>query len=117
MTLIYLAGKLWMPETPLTSKRFTLVEKDEYSVDLEYNEDFAIIHLPVVLKFTREIYGDMILTFPKIKEFIKDMGYKDLWVATIPGDTSTSKLAQRFGFEYKGTDSGLDVYLLAEEES
>lgn len=104
-----------MPRTHITSKRFTLVAKDNYEVDLEYNEEFAIIHLPYVAKFTRDIYEDMLATFPKIKSFIEDMGYLHLWIATVPGDTKTSKLAQRFGFEYKGSSQGMEVYMLEEK--
>ena len=95
-----------------TSKRFTLVEKDVYKVDLEYNESFAIIHLPYVTKFTKTIYEDMLNTFEKIKTFIYDMGYPNVWVAT--SEPRALKLATRMGFVQKGSSDGLDVYIYEE---
>ena len=101
-----------MAETPLTSKRFTLVEKEDYGVDLEYTVDFAILHFPYVYKFSKGILLDMYSTIESLKGFLADMGYEHIWVAIPPEKESTAKLVQRFGFEYKGSDQGLDVYML-----
>lgn len=99
-------------ETPPTSRRFTLVEKEDYKVDLEYGGEFAIIHLPYVLKFSKGVYIDMMYTLEDIQKFLFDMGYDKLWAAVAPGRNTTTKLAKRLGFEYKGSADGLDVYLL-----
>lgn len=103
-----------MTENSPTSRRFTLVEKDLYKVDLEYNENFAIIHLPYVRKFSRGIYEDMLNTFLKIKRFVYDMGYSNIWVAT--EEPKALKLASRMGFQYRGSSEGLDVYVYEEKD-
>jgi len=102
--------------TQPTSKRFALVHTEDYVVDLEYNDEFAIIHLPYVKKFTRSMYEDFMLTFPRIKTFLKDMGYEDVWAAIAPGDKPTGKLAERMGFELVGSSHGMDVYLIEGEK-
>lgn len=94
--------------TDIKSKRFTLLEKEKYVVDLEYNEDFAIIHLPYIEKFTREVYYDMAETIDRIEGFLLFQGYKSLWVGT--EHPLMKKLAGRLGFEYRGEAEGLDVF-------
>ena len=99
-------------ETHPTSRRFTLVEKEDYKVDLEYGGEFGIIHLPYVHKFSKGMYIDMMYTLEDIQKFLFDMGFDNLWVAVEPQHRSTAKLAKRFGFEFKGSSDGFDVYLL-----
>ena len=111
-TLIYLDGKpLTQESQTIKSKRFAFVVKDNYEVDLEYNEDFAIIHLPFIKKLTKEVYLDMRNQMDKIVEFLNNVGYEHVWVAYRPEDTLIAKLADRMGFVYKGTADSLAVYL------
>lgn len=108
-----------MPETHPTSKRFRLVEKEDYGVDLEYNEEFAIIHFPYVSKFNKGILLDMSSTLEGIKKFLEEMGYWHLWVAVRLKDNSTAKLAKRFGFKYVGVDKetgAYEIYVLEGEK-
>ena len=85
-------------------------------MDLEYNEEFAILHLPFVEKFNRETYEDIMLNFPRLKVFLADMGYANIWAATAPLDKPTGKLLERLGFNKAGESHGMDVYLLADIE-
>lgn len=104
-------GKPLTQETAhIKSKRFSLIEKENFIVDLEYNQDFAIIHLPKVTKFTRSIYLDFTESLTKIDNFLRDFGYQSIWVACYPEDTSTNKLAKKMGFEYRGSAENLNVY-------
>lgn len=96
---------------PIKSKRFAFVSKDNYVVDLEYNEDFAIIHLPFLKRLSKTIYLDMQDEMQGIVVFLNDLGYQHIWVAVRPEDTLISKLAGKMGFNYKGTSDNLDVYL------
>lgn len=108
-----------MPETPLISRRFTLVEKEDYGIDLEYSDEFAIIHFPYVSKFNKGVLLDMSATLDSMKKFLEDMGYWHLWVAVEPHNKSTAKLAKRFGFKYVGLDQDTgryDIYVLEGEE-
>ena len=93
-----------------TSKRIVLLQKEGYQIDLEYNSEYAILHLPSVKKFTRDVYLDMRVTFEDIIDFLKDTGYENLWVAVEPTNSLIIKFASRFGFEYEGSAEGLDVH-------
>lgn len=94
----------------IKSSRFTLVEKEDYKVDLEYSQDFAILHLPSVSKFTKTVYQDMLDTIENIEQFVKDMGYTSLWLAIPPEDSVLNKFVTRLSFEYRGSADNLSVY-------
>lgn len=95
----------------IKSKRITLLEKENYKVDLEYNEDFVILHLPRVDKFTKSVYLDMKFMLEDYSDFFKTAGYKDLCVAIGETDKTMKKFIKKFGFVYAGNASSLDVYL------
>lgn len=94
----------------IKSSRFTLVDKQDYRVDLEYNQDYAILHLPSVSKFTKTVYQDMLISIEDIEKFVKDMCYDSLWLAIEPDDTVLNKFVTRLGFEYRGSADSLAVY-------
>jgi hypothetical protein len=105
-----LVGKLLTNETQITSKRLTLVNKDNYVVDLEYNEDFVILHLPLVTKMTKDTYLDMRDSFEKFVDFVATIGHDYIWVAISPEDNLTAKLITKLGFNYEIDSEGLAVY-------
>jgi len=94
----------------LTSKRFTIVEKPEYRVDLEYNDMYAILHLPYVGKFTKSVYQDMQITVQDIYEFIKTIEYVGMWIAIDPFNKVLNKFVQRIGFVHLGEADNMSVY-------
>ena len=93
-----------------TSKRIRLVDKEDYGVDLEYNDDFVILHLPWTYKFSKSIYQDMLATMDNLEDFLNCMGYSRIHLGIEPGRTSTLKLAKRLGFNQIGHHSGHDIY-------
>ena len=99
-----------MNETPITSERFLVVQKDGYEVELEYNKDFAILHLPYVEKMSKSIYVDMKTSLEGFMQFIKVAGYTSLWAAVHPQDELIQKFIKKLGFEYRGEADSLAVY-------
>lgn len=101
--------KFMVQETPV-SKRITLIQKENYSVDLEYTGTVAIIHLPRVSKFTKDVYLDMTLTIKDIWEFLSTINYTELFAGVPEDDKLVAKLAKKMGFIYLGNSQGVDVY-------
>lgn len=99
-------------ETQPTSKRFRIAERTEFGIDLEYNDDFAILHIAWVSKFNKTIYQDMLDGFEDLKNFIETMGYPALHVGLPPENEVTKKLVRRLGFEYVNHHLGYDIYEL-----
>lgn len=95
---------------PIKSKRFTLVHKEDYKVDLEYNEHLAILHLPKVNRFTKTVYLDMLECIEDIEGFLLDLGYASLWLGIPIGDSPLAKLVKKLNFTYRGSAEGLDIY-------
>ncbi|HEY9818017.1 MAG TPA: hypothetical protein V6D20_19740, partial [Candidatus Obscuribacterales bacterium] len=109
---IYLDG-LRSEHLMTASKRITLVDKEDMTLDLEYGTamgmNFAILHLPK-MKLTKTSYSDFLATVPQIYEFISTVGYEAIHTAIDPNDKSTAKLLDRLGAVRLGNDQGLDVY-------
>lgn len=100
-------------ESTQGTKRMTLVRKEDYEVDVEYNEDFFILHIPVVKKFSKTIYLDMEETLDDISTFAKVMGYPAVFAATL--DDKTEKLVKKLGMVFQGSADGFNVYVLSTE--
>ena len=88
----------------------TIIEKEDFIVDLEYNEDYAIVHLPKVEKFTKDIYLDLIKTFEELKEFLKSMQFIHVWAAIEPSNVLINKFAGKMGLTFLGEAENLNVY-------
>lgn len=94
------------------SKRITLVETEDYIVDLEYNKEFFILHLPFVKKFTKTVYQDMKDKTEELTTMAIDMGYEGVFLAVEETDTTINKFVDRLGFVLLGKDNstGWNVY-------
>lgn len=93
------------------SKRLRIIETDNASADLEYNENFVIVHLPRVDKFKKSDLGRFKEYLEGLNTFVTTVGYKELYAAT--DHAPTMKLAVKLGFEYIGEQDNLKVYKYA----
>lgn len=99
-----------MQEIPTTSTRFTLVHKDGYQVDLEYNSALVILHLPLVTKMSKSVYADMKDSLLGFLPFLASVGHDFVWAGVPEKDELTKKLLVNLGFTYQGSSEGYDVY-------
>ena len=93
----------------IESKRITLVDKEDLVLDLEYNEDFAILHLPV-MRMSRNTYTDFLDTVPQLYTFLTTAGYNSIFAGVRPEDKTIAKLLDRLGARKLGHADGVDVY-------
>lgn len=91
------------------SKRFTMLEGD-YQVDLEYNKDFVILHLPKVDKFSKEVLQDMQHKLDDWYQFFKTAGYSAIYAAFDPSNHRIARLLLKLDFVYQGNADGMHVY-------
>lgn len=92
------------------SDSIILFENPEYGVRLEYNADFAIVHLPYTNKMTKEVFLDMQIKLEEWSKFLKTAGYTALWASIDPNNQKMVKLVSMLNFKYVGTAEGQDVY-------
>lgn len=95
-------------QTP-ASKSLVLFE-GEYSVRLEYSKDYAIIHLPYINKFTKEIYQDMMFKLEDWSEFLATAGYNGIYAAVDPANKKIIRLLNKLGFMFQGASQGMFVF-------
>ena len=93
-----------------SSKKFTIVDRDGFTIALEYNKQVPVLHLPRVEKFNKTTYLDITVAVDEIGEFLADMDYPWMFIALEPNNTVIEKLTKKLGFEYQGTDKGITVY-------
>lgn len=100
----------------IESKRITLYENSGMQIDLEYTDQYAILHLPV-LKMNKTNYLDFLDKVPELCEFLLSAGYVGVWTAIEPEKKVIAKLLDRLGAKKLGSDKGLDVYEICREVS
>ncbi len=93
------------------SKDFNLPISAGYEVRIEYNEDFVILHLPSVSKFTPGVYKDMVCRLYSFWEFAQTVGYKAVFAAVSPSDKKINRLLDNLGFKFINYGEGEKVYI------
>ena len=99
-----------MNQTQVTSRRFTIVNTDGYKVEIEYTEDFIIMHFPHSEKLTKSLYKEMRQHFEDFIAFVNTMGHQSVWASIDPEDKLTTKFASRLGFVKVGEADNMNVY-------
>jgi len=84
-----------------------------FSIQLEYNEEFIIVHLPTIDKMTKKVLKEMKTMLSDWFLFLKTVGYKSVFAAIKP-EHKNNKLARMLGFKYIGEDKGYFVYQFKE---
>lgn len=98
-----------VPETP-ASNRITLYEHKSYTIEIEYNKDFIIIHLPRVEQFTKAVLIHMVSRLTDYSHFLKTAGYDAVYASVNTNNVRLKKLLSRLGFKRIGIHEDDDVY-------
>lgn len=98
------------------SNSLVLFENNDYGVRLEYNESFAIVHLPYTHRMAKEVFLDMKYKLEDWYKFLSTAGYTHIWCAVNPEDQKINKLVDMLGFKYTGSADGLSVYRYGEDK-
>lgn len=94
----------------VTTRRLVLCETEEYQVDLEYNQEYLILHLPRVDKFNKTILRKLQGLAEQYEHFSKAAGYGGVFAASPKADDKLPRLLGLLGFEYYGEDLNYIIY-------
>ena len=94
----------------IASKRLSIIENDDFTLDLEYNEEFAIVHLKNMPKLNKGTLGSLTIKIEDLYEFVTTIGFETLWAGVPEEDKATQKLAKKVGFEHCGAAQGIEVF-------
>lgn len=97
-----------MPQ--VDSKRFRIWETKDFSVDLEYNNQFVIVHLPRVDKFTKSIFISFYDKLREGQEMVETFGLDGIYAAVDKNDEKTLRLVEMLGLNYVGNNLNYKVY-------
>jgi len=95
------------------SKSLDGIKGSCFSIRLEYNEEFIILHLPTIDKMTKEVLVEMKTMLSEWWVFFKTIGYKAIFAAVEP-ESKINKLLHMLNFEYVGKDNEYFVYRFKE---
>ena len=84
--------------------------EDAYEVDIEYNEDYAILHFAHLDKINKDILMDMKARLGDIYKFFTTIGYECLHIALHEHNVKLHRLVKRLGFTFMGNADGLAVF-------
>jgi hypothetical protein len=87
-----------------------LVKRDGYVVRIEYNEDYVILHLKEIDKFTKEVFQDMLLFREDWSDFLRAMGHSYMWAALPEDNIKMKRLLGGLKFQFVNNKDGFTVY-------
>lgn len=93
----------------MRSTRMNLWDNEDFSIDLEYTEDFFIVHLPR-LEPTVGAYKHLLVKGEEIKEFARTIGYTGIYTAIDPNDKHMPILLNKLGATFRGVSENMHVY-------
>tara|TARA_R110000868_G_scaffold40490_6_gene139708 strand:- start:136 stop:435 length:300 start_codon:yes stop_codon:yes gene_type:complete len=94
----------------LTTDRLVICETEEYQVDLEYNREYLVLHLPRVDKFNKSVLGKLQVLAEQYEHFSKITGYGVIYAASPMSDNKLPRLLEKLGFVYWGEDLNYRLY-------
>lgn len=96
------------------SKSFTAIETKDYTIRLEYSDDFIILHLWDVQKMTKHVFLDMKFRLEDWYKFFITAGYAGVFTAVDPNNLKIKKLLKMLKFKLKGKADGMEVFYYGE---
>ena len=99
-----------MQEIP-TPKRITVYEGIDFSFDIEYNGEVALIHWSRLERLTPSGMKKMKSIRSTWSQFFKDMGYDRIYAAIPRQDLKSKRLAMALDFVYLGSKNGAEIYM------
>ncbi len=97
------------------SKSINVVETEDYSIRLEYNKDYVILHMPSISKMDKGVFIDMKFRLEDWYDFFITAGYGGIFAAVDPNDQKIQRLLEMLGFELKGFADNMNVYFYGEK--
>lgn len=92
------------------SRRLKSVRGSTFAVDLEYNKDYLIIHLPTVEKFTKSTYFEMLYMLDDWWDFFKTVGYVEIHAAVEVNNTRINRLLRKLNFRLIGSSKNMNIW-------
>ena len=77
-----------------------LVKCDGYVFRIEYNEEYVILHLRDIDKFSKEVFVSMKNQLEDWSAFIKAMGHEYIWAAVPKDNLKIQRLLNGLNFNY-----------------
>lgn len=92
------------------SNRLKGIKGSNFSVDLEYNREFLILHLPHLDRFEKTTINEMKSLLKDWWPFFNTVGYSAIYAAIPPDNKVVNKLVTRLGFKFVTTAGEYLVY-------
>ena len=92
-----------------SSELFGLCGKN-FKLRIEYSEDFAILHLKEITKFSKETFLEMRQMLKDWNKFMKSVGYSGTHAGVPMDNMAMIRIVSALGFKHIWTNDGLYIY-------
>lgn len=92
------------------SKSLLGIKGTDFEIRLEYSDEYVLVHLPYVARFTKGAFIEMSVLLEEWNDFFKTVGYDGIYAALDTNNTKIVRLATKLGFRPLGNSHGLVVY-------
>lgn len=86
------------------------LKEDGYTIRIEYNQEFVIIHLEDIDHFTKDIFRRMQQQLLEWSKFFAAMGRTHIWAAVPDDKPQIKRLLGGLNFKYAGRSDNMTVY-------
>jgi hypothetical protein len=81
-----------------------------FEVRIEYSEDYFILHLLEISKFTKETFLEMKAMLKELALFARVTGYEDVFTGCDESNHKIRRLVSGLDFQFQGVAEGTCVY-------
>ena len=92
------------------SKRLKGFRGSTFSVDIEYNKEYVILHLPTVDKFTKSTFFEMQTLLTDWWEFFSTLGYVEIHAAVGCSNKKINRLLRKLNFRLLGSSNNMNIW-------
>jgi hypothetical protein len=97
-------------EEMVESNRIRLFNRQNFGIDVEYNKEVIVIHLPWITKFSVSTFKEMKQDLKEFSHFFNTVGYSKLYAAVDTNDIKIKTLLKKLGFTRTAISGDVDVY-------
>lgn len=93
----------------MKSKRMTFIDCEDFRLDLEYNDQFFILHMPII-NVSKGSIVHLKIKLEELQEFSDTIGYGGIYTGIDPNNKPMVKLMRMIKAEHQGDAEGMAVY-------
>ena len=96
----------------MASQMYTFLETSDFTMNVEVDEEqgICVLHLPVVHKFNKRVFREILMADVALCECMSVLGYSLMHLAPLEEDYKTRRLGEYAGYQHHSNYKGHALY-------